>query len=61
MADGHDLDPLGRAAAAGLGRDRLAAEDRVRREVQRAKQEAWDAAAAAGPTPWTWLAGAARQ
>ena len=29
-------------------RDRLAAEDRARRDAQRAKQEAWDAAAAAG-------------
>jgi len=29
-------------------RDRLAAEDQARREAQRAKQEAWDAAAAAG-------------
>ena len=29
-------------------RDRLAAEDRARRQAQRAKQEAWDAAAAAG-------------
>ena len=29
-------------------RDRLAAEDAARREAQRAKQEAWDAAAAAG-------------
>ena len=29
-------------------RDRLAAEDKARREAQRAKQEAWDAAAAAG-------------
>src|SRR6185437_5178481 len=28
--------------------DRLAAEDRARRDAQRAKQEAWDAAAAAG-------------
>ena len=29
-------------------RDRLAAEDKARREAQRARQEAWDAAAAAG-------------
>jgi transposase len=29
-------------------RDRLAAEDQARRDVQRAKQQAWDAAAAAG-------------
>jgi transposase len=29
-------------------RDRLAAEDRARRDAQRAKQQAWDAAAAAG-------------
>jgi hypothetical protein len=29
-------------------RDRLAAEDQARRDAQRAKQEAWDAAAAAG-------------
>ena len=29
-------------------RDRLAAEDKARRDAQRAKQEAWDAAAAAG-------------
>jgi len=29
-------------------RDRLAAEDKARREAQRAKQETWDAAAAAG-------------
>jgi transposase len=29
-------------------RDRLAAEDKARRDTQRAKQEAWDAAAAAG-------------
>jgi hypothetical protein len=29
-------------------RDRLAAEDKARREAQRAKQEAWEAAAAAG-------------
>ena len=29
-------------------RDRLAAEDQARREAQRAEQEAWDAAAAAG-------------
>ena len=29
-------------------RDRLAAEDQARREAQRAKQQAWDAAAAAG-------------
>ena len=34
-----------RLAAAG---DRLAAEDQARRDAQRAKQEAWDAAAAAG-------------
>ncbi len=31
-----------------LARDRLAAEDKARRDAQRAKQEAWDAAAAAG-------------
>jgi hypothetical protein len=35
----------GRLAAA---RDRLAAEDQARRDAQRAKQQAWDAAAAAG-------------
>ena len=29
-------------------RDRLVAEDQARRDAQRAKQEAWDAAAAAG-------------
>ena len=32
-------------------RDRLAAEDKARRDAQRAKQEAWDAAAAAGKRP----------
>jgi transposase len=34
--------------ALARARDRLAAEDKARREAQRAKQEAWDAAAAAG-------------
>jgi transposase len=38
----------GRAEQLAAARDRLAAEDQARRDAQRAKQEAWDAAAAAG-------------
>jgi transposase len=38
----------GRRQRLARARDRLAAEDRARRDAQRAKQEAWDAAAAAG-------------
>jgi transposase len=38
----------GRAERLAAARDRLAAEDKARREAQRAKQEAWAAAAAAG-------------
>jgi transposase len=49
-------EPTPRALAARAGRrerlaaarDRLAAEDQARRDAQRAKQEAWDVAAAAG-------------
>jgi transposase len=37
-----------RRARLAAARDRLAAEDQARRDAQRAKQEAWDAAAAAG-------------
>jgi hypothetical protein len=37
-----------RRARLTAARDRLAAEDQARRDAQRAKQEAWDAAAAAG-------------
>jgi transposase len=37
-----------RRARLARARDRLAAEDAARRDAQRAKQEAWDAAAAAG-------------
>ena len=47
--DAAGAGPPGRTAgAAGRGADRLAAEDQARRDAQRAKQEAWDAAAAAG-------------
>jgi transposase len=38
----------GRRERLAAARDRLAAEDKERRDAQRAKQEAWDAAAAAG-------------
>jgi transposase-like protein DUF772/DDE family transposase len=38
----------GRRARLAQARDRLGAEDKARRDAQRAKQEAWDAAAAAG-------------
>ena len=38
----------GRRERLAGARDRLAAEDQARRDAQRAKQEAWDAAAAAG-------------
>jgi transposase len=38
----------GRRERLAAARDRLAAEDQARRDAQRAKQEAWDAAAAAG-------------
>jgi transposase len=38
----------GRRERLARARDRLAAEDKARREAQRAKQEAWQAAAAAG-------------
>ncbi len=38
----------GRRQRLAAARDRLAAEDHARRDAQRAKQEAWDAAAAAG-------------
>jgi hypothetical protein len=38
----------GRRPAAPAARDRLAAGDQARRQAQRAKQEAWDAAAAGG-------------
>ena len=38
----------GRRERLARARDRLAAEDQARRDAQRAKQEAWDAAAAAG-------------
>ena len=38
----------GRRERLARARDRLAAEDQARREAQRAKQEAWEAAAAAG-------------
>jgi transposase len=38
----------GRRARLAAARDRLVAEDQARRGAQRAKQEAWDAAAAAG-------------
>jgi transposase len=37
-----------RRARLAAARDRLVAEDKARRDAQRAKQEAWDAAAAAG-------------
>src|SRR5215468_6166401 len=37
-----------RRARLAAARDRLAAEDQARRDAQRARQEAWDAAAAAG-------------
>jgi len=39
---------LDAVAAVDLGEFRRAAGDRARRDAQRAKQEAWDAAAAAG-------------
>jgi hypothetical protein len=39
-----------RQARLARARDRLVAEDQARRDAQRAKQEAWDAAAAAGET-----------
>ena len=38
----------GRRERLARARDRLAAEDKARRDAQRARQEAWDAAAAAG-------------
>jgi Transposase DDE domain len=38
----------GRRERLAAGRDRLAAEDKARRDAQRARQEAWDTAAAAG-------------
>ena len=38
----------GRRERLAAARDRLAAEDQARRDAQRAKQDAWDAAAAAG-------------
>jgi transposase len=38
----------GRRERLAAARDRLAAEDQARRDAQRAKQQAWDAAAAAG-------------
>ena len=38
----------GRRERLAAARDRLAAEDQARRDAQRARQEAWDAAAAAG-------------
>jgi hypothetical protein len=38
----------GRRERLARARDRLAAEDQARRDAQRAKQEAWDTAAAAG-------------
>ena len=47
-ADPADAGPPGRTAGAlARARDRLEAEDQARRDAQRAKQEAWDAAAAA--------------
>ena len=41
----HTFQPVAQTAC--LHRDRLAAEDKERRDAQRARQETWDAAAAA--------------